>query len=274
MKIKKSLVILLCLLNSSGAFSESKIVKPKELKMIEERVAKELASNKNDPSKKFLLNMLAARETYQFRFYDKAFTYYGQAIAVNAPENKTEAYINRIAISVLSKDKTKIGSTLNEAKNYFKANPQHKTKEVDYYLSAIDKSLSTSVDETAKVEGFYGMYASEEAFKNLLIAKEYQKAFSMLNAEGIKKAQNSFNITAYDSLNVLLNKKDVKELYCNKEYKEFPNAYAYSTLICGLLNDYLKTGKFSDQKLKRAETFFAVEDKEKKYLLDMVKEIK
>lgn len=277
MKIKKKINYFLLIsisVFSTNVFSQSKVITSSKLKMIEDRVAKELADHKNDPSKKFLLNMLAARETYQFRFYEKSFNYYSNAIAINVPENKTEAYINRIAISILDKDKKRISSTLNEAKNYFDKNSKLKTKEVEYYLNAIDKSLASSVDDTSKVEGFYGMYTSEESFKNLLKNKEYPKAFSLLNSEGIKKAQNSFNITTYDSLNVLINKKNVKLLYCNKEYNEYPNAYAYSTLICGLLNDYLKSGNFSDKKMKRAEKFFEEEDTDKKYLLDMVKEIK
>lgn len=276
MKLKPLTTVLIFILSANpfSLFAESKILTEQDMKTIEDRVEKELADKKNDPTKKYFINIATAREAYQFRFFDKADHYYSNAIALNVKEDKTEAYINRIAIAIVSKDKKRISDTYNEAKNYFEKNKKLQTKEVTYYLTSIEQSLSSTDPGAAKIQGFYGMYTTDENFKNLLKSKQYEKAFSLLNPEGMKTSEDSLRITSYDTLNVMLNKKNVKELHCNKEFKEFPDAYAYSTLICGLLNDYLKTGTFSANRMKRAETYFKEEAQEKKYLLDMVREIK
>lgn len=271
-KIINRLLLLLIITHSSQIFSQSKIVSASEFKMIEARIEKELANDKLSPSKKFILNMKAAAEAYQFRFYDKANKYYSNAIALKVDSDKSEAYINKIAIAVLSEEKRKIRDNLNEAISYFDENKKFKTSGVEYYLDSIKKSVSS--EPSKDVSGFYGAYAREESLKNLLKDKQYQKAFSLYTEDGIKKSNDSFNVVVYDSLNILLNKKSVKHLYCDKEYKENRYAYVYSVLICGLLNDYLETGKFAEKNMKKAERYFSKTDVKNHFLLDMVKDIK
>lgn len=255
-------------------FSQSKIISDKDVKIIEEQVEKELNNPKNDSAKKFQLNMLTAREAYQFRFYDKSFHYYSNAIAMDVDADKTEAYINRIAISILANDKKRITENYDDAKKYFSKNQKYKTQSVDYYLATIEKSLSLDPSIGPRPVGYLGAYAQDENFTNLLKNKQYQKAFSLIDSEKIKKSKSTLQVTSFDTLNVLLNKKNVKELYCNKDFKKFPDDYSYGILVCRLLNDYLKDGKFSAKNMKRAETYFKAEDPGKQYLLDMIKEIK
>jgi len=65
-----------------------------------------------------------------------------------------------------------------------------------------------------------------------------------------------------------LNRKNVKTLFCDKQFKKYPNSFALSTLSCGLLNDYLQHGKYSPERLKIANEYFGMsENKEKNLFL-------
>ena len=81
--------------------NQSQLISPKELEMIEIEVTQKLKSNQLDHSKKFLIYMLAGRELYQYRFYDKAKKYYQSALQLDVPDNKSESYINLMAISLV-----------------------------------------------------------------------------------------------------------------------------------------------------------------------------
>ncbi|MDD4973740.1 MAG: hypothetical protein PHY93_05285 [Bacteriovorax sp.] len=257
---------------SAYAQNNSKIIAPNDLKMIEDKVQSELKSPVLSDDKKFLINIIAGRELYQYRFYDKSQIYYENALKINTSENKTEALVNLIAIAINKSDKEKVRSLYEEAQNYYEKKSAFKTRDIDYYLNAVANYLS---DKKAKqIDGFYATFAREEDLINLLKNKEYQKAFISINPAGLKKSTNNFNITVYDSLNVLMNKKGVKELNCATEYKKYPKAYTYSIIICGLLTDYLESGKFSDKKMKRATSYFLNDNPEKNYLFELVKEIK
>lgn len=254
------------------AINSSQIVSPKELKFIEERIEQELQSTSLTEDKKFLINILAGREFYLYRFYDKAEVYYQNALKIKTRENKTEAYTNLISIAINNKNKERVKILYDEARTYYQTNPSYHSQDVVYYLNSLANYLE---DKNAKkVDGFHAMFLAQEHLITLLKNKEYDKAMSAINPEGIKNASSNFNITVYDGLNVLKNKKNVKELYCSKDYKKYPKAYTYSTILCGLLTDYLKTGNFTDKKVKLADKYFSQENPEKMYLLDMVKEIR
>lgn len=276
--MKKLILVLMALYLTTPktllAENESKMISKKELKMIEDRVQSELGGKILDDKKKFFLNLLAGRELYQYRFFDKAETYYRNALNIKVDENKSEAYINLMAIGINRGDKEKVKIVFNEAHHYFGKNPSYKTSEISYYLTTIENYLPNKTGKVpVPVQGFYGRFAHEENLINLIKNKDYQKAMSLLNPESLKSSTNDFNITVYDSLNVYLNKKNVKELFCDKQYKQYPNSFATSTILCSLLNDYLHEGKFSEQHLKKANLYFT-ENSENKYLFELVKEIK
>ncbi len=275
--MKSMMTLLLCIFFYSNSISalepDSKILSKKELKKIEERVQQELKNKSLPEEKKFFLNLLAGRELYQYRFFEKAARYYQNAIEMNVSENKSEAYINLIAIAIDKNDKEKVRSLYEDSKNYFQKNPQFKTADIDYYFKTLENYLPLKKNQMPpEVKGFYGRFAHEENLINLIKAHEYQKAFSLLNPQGAAQSTNDFNITIYDSLNVLLHKKEVKTLYCNKQYKQYPDSFAMSTIICSLLNDYLEKGKFEDKHVKLADLYFK-ENSEKKYIYDMVGEL-
>lgn len=276
--MKSMMTILSCILFLSTTTTiagepESKILSKKELQKIENRVQQELKNKNLSEDKKFYLNLLAARELYQYRFYDKASRYYQNALEMKVTENKSEAYINLIAIAIDKNDKDKVSALYQDSKNYFEKNPQFKTTDIEYYLKTLENYLPSKNNKAPpEVTGFYGRFAHEENLINLIKSHDYQKAFGLLNPQGIAQSTNDFNITVYDSLNVLVNRKDVKTLYCNKQYKQYPDSFAMSTIICSLLNDYLDKGKFEEKHLKLADLYFK-ENGEKKYIFDMVNEL-
>ena len=250
--------------------NQSQLISPKELEMIEIEVTQKLKSNQLDHSKKFLIYMLAGRELYQYRFYDKAKKYYQSALQLDVPDNKSESYINLMAISLVEGNNEELKKTYEEAKKYYSQNASYKGKDITYYLKTIESYLTGK----GTVEGYYGQFTEETNLINLIKNKEYLKALVSLNPKSLKKSQNNFNIIVYDALNVSVNKKKVKELYCSDDLKKYPKAYTYSTLICGLLTDYISKSFFDEKRLKRARTYFTEENQDKKYLLDMVEELR
>jgi uncharacterized protein YlxP (DUF503 family) len=272
MKIK--LITLFFVLTTSAglvfAKNESKIVSPKEMKQIEEKLEEALKTKNLDKKKKSSLYLLAARELFQYRFYDKAEKYLLSAIQMDSEDNKSEAYINLIAIAIIQKDKSKVQAMLDQAKIYFTKNNQYKNKEINYYLESIENYLLPNKE----VSGLYGAFVQEEKLINLIEQKDYQKAFSLFNAKEIMNTTDDFNIVIYDTLNVLLHKKAVQTLFCYKQYQKYPKAYVYNIILCGLLNDYLQQGKLDPKHLKRAESYFQKDDKRKMYLLKMLKDLK
>lgn len=270
-------LFFIALFSISASFAESatqsKLLTSDQLKTLEEQVDKELESSKLDDKKKLIANLLAGREFYQYRFYDKSKKYYESAIKIDVAENKTEAYINLMALAVVLKDKNSLQKAFDQATLYFQKNPAYKSEDVQYYLNSIENYLTGK--NKNEVRGFFGQFSSEANLVELVKSKQYKEVLTKLNPEALG-AEGSMNLETiiFDSVNVALNKKNVKSLYCTPQYKKYPKAYTYSILICGLLTDYLEKSKFDPARLKRAESYFNEMDKEKSYLLEVVKEIK
>lgn len=272
MKILFLSFLFICATGTAHSSTQSKLITPEQLKAIEEQVDRELSSSKIDNKKRLIANLLAGREFYQYRFFDKSKKYYQAAKSVDTNENKTEAYINLMAISLVSKDKKELKEAYDEAVKYFKENSKYNSDDIKYYMTSIESYLSGK--NTNAVKGFYGQFVKEENLVDLVKAKKYAEAMSILNPEKIGEGDITLEVIIYDTLNVALNKKNVKKLFCERELIKYPNAYSYSTLTCGLLSDYLKTSKFNSERLKRAESYFSEIDSGKSYLLEAVKGIK
>lgn len=270
-------ILLLLVFLAENCFSEdSKLLTSAELKKLEDKTQQELKSTTNDEQKKYAIATKVARELYLYRFFEKSKFYYQKAIEYKFDTNKSEAYINNMACSIALKNKKQLEIDYQIAKEYFDKNGQYKTPAIEYYLKSIAAIIPNKNEKSIEyVSGFYGQFVEEEVLINLIKQKEYQKAFELLSPTGLKDSTDDFHITIYDSLNVYLNHKSVKTLYCDKQYKEYPQSFALSTLSCGLLNDYLKNGTFSSDKLKRASEYFSMSDnKEKKFIFDLLREIK
>lgn len=269
--MKSFLFTFILIISSSHAFAESKMISVKEIEAMEAEADKQLQARNLDNKTKLLAYLLAGREFYQYRYYDKAKKYYQNALKIETKENKSEAYINLMAIALKEKDKNSLQEIFKSSETYFKENPSLYTKEIKYYMESIASYLSGKKNE--EIKGFYAHFLNEENLTSLIKNKEYQKALSSLNPQALENSDNSSEAIIYDALNVSVHKKNVKNLFCEKELKQYPDAYTYTVLICGLLNDYLTTSKFDEKRLARAERYFA-EEKNRMYLLEMVKEIK
>jgi hypothetical protein len=277
--MSKYLSLLLILIFSSTTFAQnndSKIFSEKELKTLEDTLSKKLTDTKLTNKQKFYVFLRVGRELYQYRYIDKSKKYYQDAIKINVDENKSEAYINIIAIDVLKKDKIQVKSDYELAKAYYDSHPKFKTKEIDYYFKSLEMYLPSNgkVENKEIIAGFFGAFASEENLINLIKSKDYDQAFSLISPKNLDESNNDFNIIVYDLLNVFHNKKSVKKLYCDKQFNQYPNSFAYSTILCGLINDYLKTNDFSAARIKMADVYFKKENTDKLYLYDLAQEIK
>lgn len=257
------------------AMNESRIVSPKEMVQIE-TMFKEAVKTKNLSNKKILsLHLIAGKELFQYRFYDKAEQYFLNAVNIKAEENKSDGYINLIAIGLIKKDKSKVQTAYDQARNYFLKNDHYKNKEINYYLNSVESYLLSEDGIKAKdVSGFYGAFFQEEKLISLIQKKEYKKAFSSINSKEMINSNDDFNIIIFDVLNVIINKKEVQTLYCNKQYQKYPKSYVYTVILCSLLNDYLQKGKFDPKHIQRAEKYFKKDDEEKMYLFNMLKDVK
>lgn len=251
----------------------AQVLSEKDVKLIQEKVDAQLKDTSLSEDKKLLLAITTAKEAFSFHYYDLANKYYEIAIKSSSKENKAEAYINRLAISLKQKEKSKISTQLEELKKYIQANDKYKTKEIEYYIKSIDASLSHN-ESPENIPGFYGQYATEEQFKNLITDKKYDKALAFINPNVLAENNDSFTVISYDTLNILVNKKNVTKLYCSEELKKYPDAYAYGPLICQLLTDYLKSGKMQKGNLARTEKYFKTNSPNMKFLFEAVKGIK
>ena len=270
-----SLFLILIFSFNIQAQDNSKLFSDKELKLLEDTLTKKLSDPKLSNKQKFYVYLRVGRELYQYRYFDKSKKYYQEAIKINIDENKSEAYINIITIDVLKKDKTLTKSDYDLAKMYFDSHPNYKNKEIDYYFKTIDLYLPSTgkVSDKDLVIGFFGTFSSEENLINLLKKKDYDQAFSMISPKNLDESSNDFNIIVYDLLNVFHNKKNVKKLFCDKQFNQYPNSFAYSTILCGMMNDYLKTNQFSAARIKMADIYFKKENTDKQYLYDLAQEI-
>lgn len=78
----------------------------------------------------------------------------------------------------------------------------------------------------------------------------------------------------YDMLNVKIKKRSVRKLYCYENLQKNPEEYQYENLICDLLENYLKEGKLTTDRIRLIEEYFVKHDLKEQYLLHLTKELK
>jgi tetratricopeptide (TPR) repeat protein len=215
---------------------------------------------------KFALLNLAGRELYNYQEFQKSLTYYKKIIELDSSENKSEAYINSIANYLALKDQVKLKTSYDEAIKYYDSHPNFSTSEIKEYLNIISMKINNKYNE--KVPPFYGHFVAtlklEEEIKN----SHFAEALSMINPENIARSEDSIMQSTYDLLNVLVNKTSVKNLYCSKTLKKYPNSSSYSMLICKNLEFYIKNKKLDSKKLDELKIYFSKVSTQKNYLLD------
>lgn len=178
-KIILSLSFLLGLTQSL----ESAIVTKKELAQIEAEFQKKIKSKDLDDKKIFYANLLAARELYVYRFFDKSEHYYEEAKKVKISEDMSEAYINLMAIALVENNKIKLQKRFEEATRYFSNEKKYKKVEIDYYLTSIESYLNGK--SSRPVKGYYGKFVQEENLIERIKKKDYEGSLSSLNPESL-----------------------------------------------------------------------------------------
>jgi hypothetical protein len=110
--------------------------------------------------------------------------------------------------------------------------------------------------------------------KQLLKSKNYEKILLSLNPKKLNdKGNENFKIM-YDLLNVKIKKRSVRKLYCFENLQKNPEDYQYENLICDLLENYLKEGKLTTDRIHLIEEYFVKHDLKEQYLLYLTKELK
>lgn len=104
-----------------------------------------------------------------------------------------------------------------------------------------------------------------KSFEDALNKEQYNEAFSRYSKEKTDQ-MDIWSKVEYDFLNILIN-KNPDHLLCLKHYKEFPNAYAPSIILCKILFDVTISNKYDNQDVLRLESYFKHVSHEKSYIL-------
>jgi hypothetical protein len=110
--------------------------------------------------------------------------------------------------------------------------------------------------------------------KQLLKNKSYEKILLSLNPKKLDEKGNENYKIMYDLLNVKIKKRSVRKLYCFENLQKNPEDYQYENLICDLLENYLKEGKLTTDRIRLIEEYFVKHDLKEQYLLYLTKELK
>ncbi len=250
---------------------ENKAMPKDKIEQLEKSVIEEL--NKRNPSKKeyHAIYNLAAREFYYLGYLKKSEEYYQKSVEVAVEVNKTEAFINLMAIAFTEKNMEKLKKQLNEANKYFNNNKKHKTVDVEMYLSSMTDVVENKISK-GKVS-FFSEYIRKGSFENVLKEKKYEEELLKYNIEKLLEADYA-SIVDYDLLNVLSRQKNVKKLFCEDQLQKYPDAFAPAIIICAMLSDYVNNRPVKEESFARLEKYFQDINGDRKYVLPYLRELK
>lgn len=250
---------------------ENKATPLKNIEALEKGIIEEVQKRKPTPKELQVIYNLAARELYYLGYLKKSEDYYQKAIDVEVDVNKTEAYINLMAIAFTEKNVAKLKTQKEKAEAYFEKYKKYKNVDVEMYLSSIDDVLNKKVGK-GKVS-FFAEYVRKESLEQVLKEKKYEEELMKYNVEKLLETDLA-SIVDYDLLNVLHRQKKVSKLFCLEEYKKYPDAFAPAIIICGMLNDYISGKAISEDSFVRLEKYFQEINGQKKYVLPYLRELK
>lgn len=251
---------------------ESVVLQKSELDKMEKDFALILKSSTLSSDKKLAANLAVARELYQYRYYKKAEKYFNQAITIDSSSDKSEAFINQIAIALLLKNETLSQKYLADAKAYYAKFPQFYSEENKYYINSITSIKSNSPETTPA--GYYGSFVVDAQIKELIKNKKYSDALLKFNAQEMQKSSDSALVLTYDLLTLVKTPSQKFIPLCKKAYDKKPNAYTYSAILCDLVIKKVNHKKIATADLERAHLYFKEDDTQYAYLFDFFKEIK
>ena len=101
---------------------------------------------------------------------------------------------------------------------------------------------------------------------------QFREALLDFNPQGLTDVDLPYKVV-YDLLNVLVNKRKVKKIFCRDSYNKYPHSYSYTIKICGILIIFVSTGKIDQKKMHDLEQYFKDTQRDEKYLLTAIKEL-
>ncbi|WP_157868276.1 tetratricopeptide repeat protein [Halobacteriovorax marinus] len=205
------------------------------LETIEKMFLEEIQKAQSNDKDKYFLYSLAARELYAHKYYDKAVEYYEKAKGLKVSEDKTEVYVNLMAID-FAKSKSISKSRYDEAMKYFKDSKKIENKEIARYMNFINESFFQK-DGAKSFKGFYGEFTKQKSIQALIEGKEYVKALSLMNPKGIEE-RDLVTRVKYDLLRSLTLGKKKFNLACNSSLEKYPNSVAWTISVCKGLKKY------------------------------------
>lgn len=240
----------------------------KEVAELEKYVLDEL--NKKNVSQEtiFFHYLLAGRETYTLGLDQYSKKYFAKALEMKVQEDKTEAYVNLIAIAHREKKEADKKKYIADFELFLKANSRFATPVMTNYL----EFLKTGKPGTM-FQHYFGFYSSMNSLEDSIKKKNYLQAYMSINPKGLEGAEIGLK-TTYDLLNVLVNKKKAKKLLCMDTYKKFPKAFSYSVKICAILEQYLAEGKVQPTRIDDLKKYFEKNHQDRAYLVSAVEDLK
>lgn len=239
-----------------------------EVEKLEKEMVDELNKKNVGPETIFYHYLLAGRETLTLGADEYSKKYFTKALEMNVTANKTEAYVDLIALAHRNKNEAEKKKLIQDFSIYFEKNPQHLNPQMKSYLEYLKSGRPD-----ASLEPYFGYYTSMIDLENLIKKKSYLEAYLMMNPKGLKGADIGLK-TTYDLLNVLVNKKKTKKFLCMDTYKKFPNAFSYSVKICGAIEQYMKEGKVASTRIDDLKKYFEKNHQDKSFLLSALEDLK
>jgi hypothetical protein len=247
---------------------ETTLFTKKDIEATEVEIQKVINSKNYKPEEVFNLTVLGARELFQYRHYDKSKIYYRRALEMKVASNKSEAYINLIAIILVEnksiKDNAEVKKLLAESADYYKKNPKFETEDIKAYRESI-KSLVAGVPNL-DLQTLFPQYELSSSIETLIKEKKYQEVLLSYNPQAVFGATDIDTKIHYDVVNILVNKNKKNELACAATMKKYPDSYSYSVKICKILKEYQDTKKLSSSKLSDLNEYFKTNHSDKSYL--------
>ena len=226
--------------------------------------------------RRYHLYLLAGRELFNYGEYSFAKKYYQKALETNFDANHSEAYINLSALSIVSKQKP---DTINHYArmviDYFRANPQHKTPEINGYLDFLKITFLKQPHKGTEEKVLLGPYAPQalnQKIVDLIKQKKFAIAFKIFPVDNLKEGSLPQKVT-YDALHVMVKKQSVKSLFCLEDYNRYPNAFSYSIILCKGLKHYLKEGKVKPSHLQELKSYFSKNAQDRDFLFIILDEL-
>jgi len=198
--------------------------------------------------------------------------WFRQALAEPGAVDKSDAAMELVFLALrqflVSGETAKVRPALGLALRHVTAPDKRK-----FLVDLVDGVLDGRVVDNPLAKGLYGAPMLERAFRKLLEKHEYSRALQMLAPPNDSSDYDA--MVRYDTLALLVHgRQAVESLKCAPALRKYPNAYAYTMMVCAILVEFDANGSVAPAKVERLEAFFRQESSSSgRYLLPLVQEL-